>query len=129
MVFQFLYAMDQVFSGYFGEEYDEDAIRNNFTLVYELLDGASPSAVAACLHVHCVTCIVCCIFVLCASLPPTEVLDFGYPQNCALEVLQSYINFGHVRVRAASPVCDVARMSHSVCVCVPNRRTRPVRRR
>jgi hypothetical protein len=27
------------------------------------------------------------------------VLDFGYPQNCALEVLQSYINFGNVRVR------------------------------
>jgi hypothetical protein len=27
-----------------------------------------------------------------------EVLDFGYPQNCALEVLQAYINFGNVRV-------------------------------
>ncbi len=27
-----------------------------------------------------------------------EVLDFGYPQNCALEVLQAYINFGHLKV-------------------------------
>jgi hypothetical protein len=39
MVFQFLFSLGQVFEGYFGEEYDEDAIRNNFTLVYELLDG------------------------------------------------------------------------------------------
>ena len=40
MVFQFLYSLGSVFEGYFGEEYDEDSIRNNFTLVYELLDGA-----------------------------------------------------------------------------------------
>jgi hypothetical protein len=43
MVFQFLFSLGQVFEGYFGEEYDEDAIRNNFTLVYELLDGNTMS--------------------------------------------------------------------------------------
>ncbi len=40
LVFQFLFALNTVFEGYFGEEYDEEAIRNSFTLVYELLDGA-----------------------------------------------------------------------------------------
>lgn len=40
MVFAFLYAMVDIFKGYFDEDFDEDAIRDNFTLVYELLDGA-----------------------------------------------------------------------------------------
>jgi len=38
MVFQFLTAMLIIFKAYFGEEFEEDAVRNNFTLVYELLD-------------------------------------------------------------------------------------------
>lgn len=49
---------------YFGEQFDEDAIRNHFTLVYELMD---------------------------------ETMDFGYPQNCAIEVLRQYINLGTVQ--------------------------------
>ena len=49
---------------YFGEGFDEDAIRNHFTLVYELMD---------------------------------ETMDFGYPQNCAIEVLRQYINLGTVQ--------------------------------
>ena len=40
---------------------------------------------------------VCCL-IACTLVVPAEVLDFGYPQNCALEVLQSYINFGSVKV-------------------------------
>lgn len=31
--------MVEIFKGYFGPKFDEDSIRNNFTLVYELLDG------------------------------------------------------------------------------------------
>jgi len=53
-----------IFKGYFDEDFDEDSLRDNFTLVYELLD---------------------------------EVLDFGYPQNCALDVLKMYINLGSLR--------------------------------
>lgn len=72
MTFAFLYAMIDIFKGYFEEDFDEDAIRDNFTLVYELLD---------------------------------EVLDFGYPQNCALDVLKMYINLGSVRA-ATSAAAD-----------------------
>jgi AP-2 complex subunit mu-1 len=64
MVFHFLYTMVDIFKGYFEEDVDEDSLRDNFTLVYELLD---------------------------------EVLDFGYPQNCALDVLKLYINLGALR--------------------------------
>jgi len=31
----------QLFKSYFGGAFDEDAIRNNFVLIYELLDGSS----------------------------------------------------------------------------------------
>lgn len=31
----------QLFKSYFGGAFDEDAIRNNFVLIYELLDGGS----------------------------------------------------------------------------------------
>lgn len=30
-----------LFKSYFGGAFDEDAIRNNFVLIYELLDGNS----------------------------------------------------------------------------------------
>ncbi len=72
MVFSFLYAVLDIFRGYFEEDFDEDAIRDNFTLVYELLD---------------------------------EILDFGYPQNCALDVLKLYINLGSLRA-ATSAAAD-----------------------
>jgi len=55
--------MTRVFKAYFGDTFDENAIRNNFTLVYELLD---------------------------------ETMDYGYPQNCAVDVLKMYINLGEV---------------------------------
>lgn len=38
LIFQFLMAMVDIFKGYFGEEFDEGKVRDNFTLVYELLD-------------------------------------------------------------------------------------------
>ena len=68
LVFQFLYQMIRIFKAYFGAKFDEGAIRNGFTLVYELLD---------------------------------EVLDHGYPQNCAVDVLKMYINFGAVKNKLA----------------------------
>ena len=56
--FSFLYAMLDVFKTYFKGEVDEETIRNNFTVIYELLD---------------------------------ETMDFGYPQNSSVDVLQLYI--------------------------------------
>lgn len=69
MVFHFLSTMVDIFKGYFEEDFDEDALRDNFTLVYELLD---------------------------------EICDYGYPQNCALDVLKLYINLGSQRASASA---------------------------
>jgi AP-2 complex subunit mu-1 len=38
MVFQFLFALVEVFNGYFGGAFEEETVRDNFPLVYELLD-------------------------------------------------------------------------------------------
>lgn len=38
LVFEFLYRLIQLGKGYFGK-FDEEAVKNNFVLVYELLDG------------------------------------------------------------------------------------------
>lgn len=63
LVFQFINAIVEIFRGYFSGKFDEETLRNNFSLVYELLD---------------------------------EVLDFGYPQTTAIDVLKLYINLGSV---------------------------------
>ena len=38
LVFEFLYRFVMLGKGYFGK-FDEEAVKNNFVLVYELLDG------------------------------------------------------------------------------------------
>uniref|UniRef100_H8ZWP4 Adaptor protein-2 complex subunit mu-1 n=1 Tax=Collodictyon triciliatum TaxID=190325 RepID=H8ZWP4_9EUKA len=38
LVFEFLFKMLSIFKAYFGGVFDEDAVRNNFVLIYELLD-------------------------------------------------------------------------------------------
>lgn len=38
LVFEFLYRLVALGKGYFGK-FDEEAVKNNFVLVYELLDG------------------------------------------------------------------------------------------
>ncbi len=40
LVFEFLYRLIQLGRGYFGK-FDEEAVKNNFVLVYELLDGTA----------------------------------------------------------------------------------------
>lgn len=39
-MFEFLYRLIALGKGYFGK-FDEEAVKNNFVLVYELLDGTS----------------------------------------------------------------------------------------
>ena len=71
LVLQYLFQLVAILKAYFSKDFDEDAVRHNFSLVYELLD---------------------------------ETLDFGYPQNCAIDVLKKYINEG----KAASTEVETA---------------------
>eukprot|EP00970_Alexandrium_tamarense_P011638 scaffold2554_cov180-Alexandrium_tamarense.AAC.7 len=64
LVFEYLFQKIRVLKAYLGEEFDENSMRNNMTLIYELMD---------------------------------ETMDFGYPQNCAVDVLRLYINLGNVK--------------------------------
>lgn len=41
LVFEFLYRFIVLGKGYFGK-FDEEAVKNNFVLIYELLDGMPP---------------------------------------------------------------------------------------
>jgi AP-2 complex subunit mu-1 len=41
MIFHFMTACVDIFKGYFNGKFDEETLRNNFSLVYELLDGES----------------------------------------------------------------------------------------
>ena len=71
LVFQFLKDLIKIFGAYFDKPkkpFNEAALRNNFTLVYELLD---------------------------------EVLDFGYPQITAVDLLQLHINTGKMKKKLA----------------------------
>ena len=61
LVIEYLFQLIRILKAYLGEEFDEAAMRNNMTLIYELMD---------------------------------ETMDFGYPQNCAVDVLRLYINLG-----------------------------------
>lgn len=51
---------------YLGDDFNDDSLKSNFTLVYELFD---------------------------------ETNDYGYPQNCSIDVLKLYINQGTQRAR------------------------------
>ena len=64
LVFEYLFQKIRILKAYLGEEFDENSMRNNMTLIYELMD---------------------------------ETMDFGYPQNCAVDVLRLYINLGSIR--------------------------------
>lgn len=64
LVFEYLFQKIRILKAYLGEEFDENSMRNNMTLIYELMD---------------------------------ETMDFGYPQNCAVDVLRLYINLGNVK--------------------------------
>lgn len=70
LVFEFLYRFITISRSYFSK-LDEESIKSNFVLIYELLDGE--------LGFHRV------------RLTVTEILDFGYPQNSEIDTLKMYI--------------------------------------
>lgn len=95
LVFEFLYRLIQLGRGYFGK-FDEEAVKNNFVLVYELLDGVSlpppPSTTSPCAapsgHVT-------------DRFAPPEIIDFGYPQNTETDTLKMYITTEGVKTERA----------------------------
>jgi AP-2 complex subunit mu-1 len=89
LVFEYLFQKIRILKAYLGEDFDENSMRNNMTLIYELMD---------------------------------ETMDFGYPQNCAVDVLRLYINLGTVRpqVSVVFTSCvrlDVGPMVHKHTMC------------
>jgi AP-2 complex subunit mu-1 len=63
LIFEYLIQKIRILKSYFGNNFTDEDIQDNFTLVYELFD---------------------------------ETMDYGYPQNCAIDVLRLYINLGSV---------------------------------
>jgi AP-2 complex subunit mu-1 len=64
MLFEYLYQKLRILKSYLGENFDDETVRGNFTLLFELFD---------------------------------ETMDYGNPQNCAIDVLKLYIKEGNVR--------------------------------
>lgn len=91
LVFEFCYRLINIGRSYFGK-LDEESVKNNFVLIYELLDGgAIPSRFED-------------------SVPDTvadfnhftaEILDFGYPQNSETDTLKMYITTEGVKSEQA----------------------------
>jgi AP-2 complex subunit mu-1 len=69
LVFEYLLQMIRILKAYLGEDFSDDALKGNFTLVFELFD---------------------------------ETMDYGYPQNCSIDVLKLYINQGDLRAAASN---------------------------
>ncbi|OBR04278.1 Adaptor complexes medium subunit family protein [Colletotrichum higginsianum IMI 349063] len=79
LVFEFLYRLIALGRGYFGK-FDEEAVKNNFVLVYELLDGNTTTTTTLVL----------------------EIIDFGYPQNTETDTLKMYITTEGVKSERAA---------------------------
>ena len=62
---EFLTQKLNILKNYLGKKFDEDALRGNFTLVYELFD---------------------------------ETMDYGYAQNCAIDILRLYITCKYIMI-------------------------------
>ncbi|ETN70200.1 adaptor complexe medium subunit family protein, partial [Necator americanus] len=83
MVFEFLNRFADTMQSYFGK-LNEENVKNNFVLIYELLDGTINVIF---------TLPLCCD----DSVIPSEILDFGYPQNTDPGVLKTFITQQGVR--------------------------------
>lgn len=82
MVFEFLLKIIDVMHSYFGK-ISEENIKNNFVLIYELLDGKL-------LNVFLQNGNICKLIIFFDTWN-VEILDFGYPQNTDTGVLKTFI--------------------------------------
>lgn len=84
MVFELLLKIIDVMQSYFGK-ISEENIKNNFVLIYELLDGMEFNQyLNDCCTLDCYKFVLTFFFL-------AEILDFGYPQNCDTGVLKTFI--------------------------------------
>lgn len=91
MVFELLLKIIDVMQSYFGK-ISEENIKNNFVLIYELLDGEYKTDLVMLLL--CVTLLKALTHITLYFISPfsfIEILDFGYPQNCDTGVLKTFI--------------------------------------
>jgi len=101
IVFEFLYRFISLGKGYFGK-FDEEAVKNNFVLVYELLDG---EAITMAWRVSAKAMV---------ADGRAEILDFGYPQNTDVDVLKMYItpdNLSSAIRSVSAPSSDISRIT------------------
>ena len=95
LIFEFCYRLVNIGKAYFGK-FDEEAVKNNFVLIYELLDGKQ-STIMSDSYWN--------IYVISRTyfqhLTLLEVLDFGYPQNSETETLKMYITTESVKSQRA----------------------------
>ena len=74
LVFEFCYRFINICKAYFGK-IDEESVKNNFVVIYELIDGqllVDPNVMEVLNHA-------------------IEINDFGYPQNSEIDTLKTYI--------------------------------------
>lgn len=89
LIFEFCYRVVNIGRSYFGK-FDEEAVKNNFVLIYELLDGKGKRNMLR-------------SFVrILTLLNPLEILDFGYPQNSETDTLKMYITTEGVKSEKAA---------------------------
>ncbi|KAM0282117.1 hypothetical protein ACHAQH_003157 [Verticillium albo-atrum] len=86
LVFEFLYRLIALGRGYFGK-FDEEAVKNNFVLVYELLDGEPLHSASVDRD---------------SLTDYPEIIDFGYPQNTETDTLKMYITTEGVKSERAA---------------------------
>lgn len=77
MVFEYCYRFISICKSYFGK-LDEESVKNNFVLIYELIDGAPPFPLFLYLALK-------------IYLSDSEIIDFGYPQNSEIDALKTFI--------------------------------------
>jgi AP-2 complex subunit mu-1 len=114
LTFKFMTSVVQLFTAYFGAV-NEDSLRSNFVLIYELLDGALPTSSCAAGHP------LCALRVCAEGVGAAETLDYGYPQILDPNMLKLYITQKGVK-GAEDKVCHAFRHLRSHC-CPPHRLT------
>jgi AP-2 complex subunit mu-1 len=113
LVFEFLYRLIMLGKSYFGK-FDEEAVKNNFVLIYELLDGKpiplyfnNPAKATSNNDFF--------------HFP--EILDFGYPQNTDPDTLKMYITTEGVKSAIANNPTDSSKITQQATGALSWRRS------
>jgi AP-2 complex subunit mu-1 len=113
LVFEFLYRLIMLGKSYFGK-FDEEAVKNNFVLIYELLDGKTIP-----LYLNDPTKVTSNTAI--SQYP--EILDFGYPQNTDPDTLKMYITTEGVKSAIANNPTDSSRITQQATGALSWRRS------